>query len=97
MIILPYACYQSVTNTVWASLAKVERGDCGDALCCASPSSCSHKPSPSCQGDASVPRPYEYEAASEGMSHNGSQLAKQGTQIDGYGGASEAMSHNIYL
>ena len=43
------------------------------------------------------PRPYGYEAASEGMSHNGSQLAKQGTQIDGYGGASEAMSHNIYL
>src|SRR5947209_14801256 len=58
MIILPYACYQSVTNTVWASLAKVERGDCGDALCCASPSSCSHKPSPSCQGDASVPTPH---------------------------------------
>jgi len=43
------------------------------------------------------PRPYGYEAASEAMSHNGSQLAKQGTQIDGYGGASEAMSHNIYL
>jgi len=54
MIILPYACYQSVTNTVWASLARTECGDCGDALCCASPSSCSHKPSPSCQGDASV-------------------------------------------
>src|SRR6266480_2740614 len=54
MIILPYACYQSVTNTVWASLGRTERGDCGDALCCASPSSCSHKPSPSCQGDASV-------------------------------------------
>ena len=112
MIILPYACYQSVTNTVWASLAKVERGDCGDALCCASPSSCSHKPSPSCKGDAAFiiprmrlrphpaqpfPRPYGYEAASEGMSHNGSQLAKQGTQIAGYGGASEAMSNNGYL
>ena len=149
MIILPYACYQSVTNTVWASLARTECGDCGDALCCASPSSCSHKPSPSCQGDASVntfqrrdhlalsslrfalgqalsasfgslsgersfaalrmtllprlrltrrtsslkwigrKRPYGYEAACEAMSHNDSQLAKQGKQIAGYGGDSE--------
>src|SRR5437763_453187 len=52
MIILPYARHQGVTNTVRANLAKAERGDCGDALCCASPSSCSHKPSPSCKGDA---------------------------------------------
>ena len=58
MIILPYARHQRVTNTVWASLAKAERGDCGDALCCASPSFCSHKPSRSCQGDASVPSPH---------------------------------------
>ena len=57
MIILSYVRHQRVTNTMWACLAKTERGDCGDALCCASPSSCSHKPSPSCQGDASVPAP----------------------------------------
>ena len=58
MIILSYVRHQRVTNTMWACLAKTERGDCGDALCCASPSSCSHKPSPSCQGDASVPTPH---------------------------------------
>src|SRR6266699_25201 len=34
-------------------------------------------------------RPYGYEAACEAMSHNDSQLAKQGKQIAGYGGDSE--------
>src|SRR2546421_4367079 len=57
MIILSYVRHKRVTNTMWACLAKTEGGDCGAALCCASPSSCSHKPSPSCQGDASVPAP----------------------------------------
>ena len=92
MIILSYVRHQRVTNTMWGRLV----------LCVALvllPQSFSllpgrrKRPLPAQPN----PRPYGYEAASEAMSHNGSQLAKQGTQIDGYGGASEAMSHNIYL